>query len=322
MTMRPARARVRPLVRRSRGQVARARRRPRVGGAIRGPQPRRRDVGVDLGRREAAVPEQLLDDPQVGPAVEEVGREAVAEGVRRDADRQAGPAPQPLEPEAQAARAERGPEVVQEELARLGSGRAASAPGGARRRRSSRAGRPSARYSASAARAGRPSSPIRSLRPLPMTRSSPRRRSRSAAVARRQLADPQPGGVGGLDDRPVAQGERAAQVVAGGPAAPARGPVSRRHVVVDRGQEPLDLLDLEDAGQAARQARRRERAPRIARRRDRLARREPVERAEGGESLGDRAPGVAVAQRSRGRPAAGAGPGVRQSIPRSSSQAR
>jgi hypothetical protein len=35
----------------------------------------RRDVRIDLGRRKVLVAEQLLDDAQVGPAVEEVRRE-------------------------------------------------------------------------------------------------------------------------------------------------------------------------------------------------------------------------------------------------------
>ena len=43
------------------------------------------DVGVDLGRGQAAVAEQLLDAPEVGAAVEEVGGEAVPEGVRAGA---------------------------------------------------------------------------------------------------------------------------------------------------------------------------------------------------------------------------------------------
>ena len=37
----------------------------------------RLDVGVALGRRDPLVAEHLLDCPQVGPAGEQVGREAV-----------------------------------------------------------------------------------------------------------------------------------------------------------------------------------------------------------------------------------------------------
>ena len=43
-----------------------------MGAPIGGPQARRRDVGVDLRRREALVPEQLLDDAEIGAALEEV----------------------------------------------------------------------------------------------------------------------------------------------------------------------------------------------------------------------------------------------------------
>src|SRR5450631_4567276 len=81
------------------------------------PEARRRDMGVDLGGGQALVAEQLLDHPQVGPAIEEVGREAVPEGVRRHAQRQAGPGPQAIEAEAQPAHAEGPAAVVQEDLA-------------------------------------------------------------------------------------------------------------------------------------------------------------------------------------------------------------
>ena len=42
-----------------------------------------RDQGVDLGGRHRGVAEQLLDHPNVGAAVEEVGCEGMAENVRR-----------------------------------------------------------------------------------------------------------------------------------------------------------------------------------------------------------------------------------------------
>ena len=38
-------------------------------------------VGVDLGRAKAFVAEELLHDTEVGAAVQQVGREAVAEGM-------------------------------------------------------------------------------------------------------------------------------------------------------------------------------------------------------------------------------------------------
>jgi hypothetical protein len=39
-------------------------------------------MSVDLGGLEAGVPEQFLNDPQVGTAIEQVGGEAVPQGVR------------------------------------------------------------------------------------------------------------------------------------------------------------------------------------------------------------------------------------------------
>ena len=86
-TMRPARAR--PAVR---GHGAGVATRPRVRLPIGGLEPAGRDVGVDLGRREVLVAEQLLDDAQVRAAVEQVRRERVAQRVRRDADAAGRPA--------------------------------------------------------------------------------------------------------------------------------------------------------------------------------------------------------------------------------------
>ena len=63
--------------------------------------------------------EELLDDPQVRSALEKVRRERVAEGVGRDADRQPGPAPQQLQPIAQAADAEGAAAAVEEDHLRL-----------------------------------------------------------------------------------------------------------------------------------------------------------------------------------------------------------
>ena len=49
------------------------------------PQARGIDTSVDLGRRYRGVAEQLLDRAQVRPAFQQMGGEAVAQGVRRDA---------------------------------------------------------------------------------------------------------------------------------------------------------------------------------------------------------------------------------------------
>ena len=77
--------------------------RPRVGGRVCGPKPRGRDVGVYLGRGQTLVTQQFLDDAQIGPTVEQVGGETVAEGVGRDTLGQPGGHPQPLHTEPQAA---------------------------------------------------------------------------------------------------------------------------------------------------------------------------------------------------------------------------
>jgi hypothetical protein len=75
-------------------------------------------VGVDLGRGEVLVAEQLLDHAQVGTAVQEVGRERVAQGVWRHAHGQAGRAEQAIEAVAQTTHPERRPVVVEEDGAR------------------------------------------------------------------------------------------------------------------------------------------------------------------------------------------------------------
>jgi hypothetical protein len=90
-------------------------------------------VRVDLRGGEVLVAEELLDDPQVGTAVEEMGRERMPQRVRRDALGQAGGPAQPVESRA----------VI----------------------------------------AGLPSNPMRSLRPLPSTRISPRPKSTEPSSA-------------------------------------------------------------------------------------------------------------------------------------------
>ena len=46
--------------------------RPRMELVVDPAQPFTADVGVDLGRRDLAVPEHQLDGPEVGPALKEV----------------------------------------------------------------------------------------------------------------------------------------------------------------------------------------------------------------------------------------------------------
>src|SRR5271170_3945844 len=57
---------------------------PRVGVVVHLLQSRLRDVGVDLGRRQALVTEQLLDDTKVGATLEEMRGVRVAKGVGMD----------------------------------------------------------------------------------------------------------------------------------------------------------------------------------------------------------------------------------------------
>src|SRR5947207_2530714 len=91
-----------------------------MGSLVRGAQSRRRDMGIDLCRRQALVAQQLLNDPQVGAPVEQMRGEAVAKRVRRDAEREAGPRPQPIESEPDPPHSQRAPSMVDEDLGRNG----------------------------------------------------------------------------------------------------------------------------------------------------------------------------------------------------------
>ena len=55
---------------------------PRVGLAVDVPDPFAGHVRVQLGRGDTRMSEQLLDDPQVGAALEQVRRERVPQRVR------------------------------------------------------------------------------------------------------------------------------------------------------------------------------------------------------------------------------------------------
>src|SRR5512143_861421 len=48
-------------------------------------QPRRLDLGIDLRRREAGVPKELLNAPQIRATLEQMRCERMAQGVRRGA---------------------------------------------------------------------------------------------------------------------------------------------------------------------------------------------------------------------------------------------
>src|SRR5215467_4759455 len=89
--------------------------RPRMGGIVHPHQVLRADVGVALGRRQAAVAEQLLDQPQVRALPEHVGREAVAQRMRSHPLTDAGALGPPAHHPVRAARAEPAPARVQEQ---------------------------------------------------------------------------------------------------------------------------------------------------------------------------------------------------------------
>ena len=50
------------------------------------------EVGVVLGRGQALVAEEFLDDAEVGPAVQEMRGEGMAQGVRADLEAEGGSA--------------------------------------------------------------------------------------------------------------------------------------------------------------------------------------------------------------------------------------
>ena len=53
-----------------------------MGLVVHRPQPRYRDMGVELGGRQTGMTEQLLHDPQVSPAFEQMSGRAVSQPVR------------------------------------------------------------------------------------------------------------------------------------------------------------------------------------------------------------------------------------------------
>src|SRR5262245_50313129 len=154
---------------------------------------------VDLGRGEALVAEQLLDDAEIGPTLEQVGRERMAEGVWRDADRETRPLPQQVEPVAQATNAERLAPMVQEDLGRAGVGAAAARRGGASA--GSEWGPAVVEVRPQRRPGGSPEQADPLLATLAQHPDLATPQVERAEVGRRQLADAEPGRVGRLDDR-------------------------------------------------------------------------------------------------------------------------
>ena len=182
---------------------------PRVRAGVGGPEAGRRDVRVDLGRGQARVAQQLLDDPQVGAAVEQVRGERVAQGVRvrrppagrparrrhrADSRRPRSPSVPPCAFRKTASGAEpgracgqqRGPavrEVAGERLARRAARAARPAPCGPCRGRGARPG------PGRGSRGVRPaSSPIRSPAAYAVSTIAPSRRASARRSASRRAA--------------------------------------------------------------------------------------------------------------------------------------
>ena len=247
------------------------------------------NVRVDLCGREVLVTEQLLDDPEVGAAVQEVRGEGVAQGMRRHTLREARSRAEAVETVTQAADAERLAVVVQEQL----DGRRVVGVTALEEDRSPvlevvAKGPP--RWCAEEAE------PLLAALAEHADLATPE--VECAEIGGRQLTDPEPGRVRGLDDRPVAERERDPDLGAARrrEAGADRGIVTGRvQVRVDHGQQAGDLFDLQDTGQSTRQPWRGDGTPRIAGRQAR-ARRPPMERADGREPLSDGRASAAVAE--------------------------
>ncbi len=136
------------------------------------------DLGVLLRGREGGVAEEFLDGAQVGAAIEQVGGEGVAQGVRGDVLEDAGLQQPRFEVALDAARRQPAAAMIDKErllVAGLCRAPRDSAP--------------------SASRALPPTGTIRSLRPLPSTRTSALAQIDAADIQPGQLADAQTAGI-------------------------------------------------------------------------------------------------------------------------------
>ena len=257
-----------------------------MGVPVDSPEPRRRDVCVDLCRREALVAQQLLDDPKVGPAIEEVRGEGVTEGVRRDAVGKSGAATEDVEPQPQPSDAEGSAPMIQEDL-----GWFASLVATAVARRSLGSGEQHRaavleirRERLTRGPAEQPDSLLAALAE-DSDLAPPEFERRELRGG--QLADPKTSRIGHLDQRSISQGERGRE-----PGAGRRRSVRGGEFLVHDREEPLDLVDLQDSRQASRQTGCGDRPPRIAWRQT-FTRGVAVKRADGRQPLGSRATSAA-----------------------------
>ena len=157
-----------------------------MGPAVDVPDPFAGQVRVELGRGDTRMAEQLLDDAQVGAALEQVRRERVAQRVRADPVGQTRPAwPRRLTVAQACWRASRRPRSPEEQRTATDGLDVAE-----REQRGPRAVDPGTSQSSATS----PTGTSRSLSPLPMTRtnapSSERssRSSRSASLTRSPAA--------------------------------------------------------------------------------------------------------------------------------------
>ena len=74
------------------------------------------DVGVNLSGAYVGVAEEFLDHAQVGAMLEQVGREAVPEGVRGDVANDAGTTNTPFHSQPQGHRGERRAALSEEDI--------------------------------------------------------------------------------------------------------------------------------------------------------------------------------------------------------------
>ena len=139
------------------------------------------DVAVHLRRRQRAVPEQLLDRPQVGPALEQVGREGVPQAMR------VGDQP------AEGARVEPAPARGEKDRVLGAAAPAAGAHLGGRARAGTRPPRRAARRAPCHPCRGRGRAPARSRRPggRASTASCAAQPGRVDDLNERAVADPQ-----------------------------------------------------------------------------------------------------------------------------------
>ena len=150
-------------------------------------------VRVELRRADTRMSEQLLNDPQVGAALEQVRRERVAQRVRADAVAEPGRRRRALTIAHACCRASRRPRSPRNS----GPPRSGATWPIASERRAG----PRSASAVSQSSATSPTGTSRSRSPLPMTRTNAPSSETSSTVEAERLADPQAGRVQQLEER-------------------------------------------------------------------------------------------------------------------------